>query len=558
MAINMNNAAYLRDKVQAAKNKYANPVQQPVKPTVQPVKTASPVQKVQQQPTFTTQSSNTNYGGQGNPYNEIAYLKNLYETSTGKKGTQNWAANEAKKYYGMLDPNEANKIGGFNSVQLKDYIGQMNSKPTTPATPVQPQQPDFLKQYMDQIGGAYDKQQQAALERFKAQRDQAIGQINQQKAELAPQYAGLRNQADVVNAQNVAKLRELMASQGLSGSGENVTSSVALGSARQGALNQLNTQEQQQRNDFDRRIADLNNPSELNAIQAALDADRMRAMADAMRYGDERSYQRERDSVMDGRYDQEWSYQKERDSVADGRYDAEWAYQQQRDKVGDEQWNKQFKSQEEARKAEQAWREYTFKNMSASEKKNFEIMQKQFGEEQAWKYYQMNYQGELEKSLAQSEIDFYKNSGFNSGGGGGDALKNAPGNVQGYINNASSQYGVPANLVAAIIKTESGFNANAKSPAGAYGLMQLMPATARGLGVNPSDPQSNVNGGTRYIKQMMDMFGDIKLALAAYNAGPGNVQKAIGRAGTKDFAQVVKFLPKETQNYVPKVLSYYS
>lgn len=117
------------------------------------------------------------------------------------------------------------------------------------------------------------------------------------------------------------------------------------------------------------------------------------------------------------------------------------------------------------------------------------------------------------------------------------------------INKAAATYGVDPNLIAAMIQQESGFNPRAVSHAGAKGLMQLMPATARGLGVKDSfNPEQNIMGGTKYIAQQLKAFGgDIEMALAAYNAGPGNVRKY---GGIPPFA--------ETQKYVPKVLANYN
>ncbi|WP_299831193.1 phage tail tape measure protein [uncultured Metabacillus sp.] len=115
-----------------------------------------------------------------------------------------------------------------------------------------------------------------------------------------------------------------------------------------------------------------------------------------------------------------------------------------------------------------------------------------------------------------------------------------------YINQAAQKYGVNPFLIAAIIQQESNFNASAVSSAGARGLMQLMPGTARELGVtNSFDPYQNIMGGTKYIAQQLKAFGnDIQKALAAYNAGAGNVRK---------YGGIPPF--KETQNYVNKVLA---
>ena len=97
------------------------------------------------------------------------------------------------------------------------------------------------------------------------------------------------------------------------------------------------------------------------------------------------------------------------------------------------------------------------------------------------------------------------------------------------IREAELRHRLPPRLLQALIWVESRFNPLAVSPAGAAGLAQLMPATARELGVvNRHDPQQNIDGGARYLRQMLDRFGSVHLALAAYNAGPGAVTKAGG------------------------------
>lgn len=131
---------------------------------------------------------------------------------------------------------------------------------------------------------------------------------------------------------------------------------------------------------------------------------------------------------------------------------------------------------------------------------------------------------------------------------------NVPQAYRGIVSNAASAYDVPEGLIASIIKAESSFNPKAKSSAGAGGLMQLMPGTAQGLGVKDVyDPTQNVNGGTKYIAGQLKKYGNPELALAAYNWGPGNVDKAIKKYGNS-WSSIKSHAPKETQNYVTKVI----
>ena len=130
-----------------------------------------------------------------------------------------------------------------------------------------------------------------------------------------------------------------------------------------------------------------------------------------------------------------------------------------------------------------------------------------------------------------------------------DSVQHADGNadIDDIISRASQAHGVDKDLIGAVIKAESGFDPKATSPKGAMGLMQLMPATARGLGVrNAYDPEENVMAGTRFLKSLLDRYdGSVPKALAAYNWGSGNVDRSSGK------------LPLETRNYISRITADY-
>lgn len=130
----------------------------------------------------------------------------------------------------------------------------------------------------------------------------------------------------------------------------------------------------------------------------------------------------------------------------------------------------------------------------------------------------------------------------------GNVVNPSRSQIMNIISKACQKYGVDEKLVQAVVRQESGFNPKATSHCGAMGLMQLMPATAKGLGVKDAyNPVQNVDGGVRHLKGLLARYnGNVVLALAAYNAGGGNVDK---------YGGVPPF--KETQNYVRSILANY-
>lgn len=152
----------------------------------------------------------------------------------------------------------------------------------------------------------------------------------------------------------------------------------------------------------------------------------------------------------------------------------------------------------------------------------------------------------LDAAVAEAEKKARGNEPKNSGGSG--SLTGSTGNAEydDMIVRAASAYDIPANLLFCLLNQESGFNPNAVSPCGAIGIAQFMPDTAESLGVDPSDPGSAIPGAAKLLRMNYDTFGSWELALAAYNAGAGAVEKYGG-------------IPpyRETQNYVSSIMNAY-
>ena len=171
----------------------------------------------------------------------------------------------------------------------------------------------------------------------------------------------------------------------------------------------------------------------------------------------------------------------------------------------------------------------------------------------------VNPSGNFDKFTKKVKVTYYKDSGLYDGGSNSSASSNNYGgssasssgtrnSYDSYILASAQRHGVDPGLMKAMMHTESAFNPNARSPVGAQGLMQLMPATARRFKVsNPWSPADNIEGSAKYIAWLMKRFNNnVEFAVAGYNAGEGNVDKYNG---------IPPF--KETRNYVKSVMSRY-
>ena len=153
------------------------------------------------------------------------------------------------------------------------------------------------------------------------------------------------------------------------------------------------------------------------------------------------------------------------------------------------------------------------------------------------------------EAVAASDLSPGKARSGKSGDGHEPSVLSERQKIDRNVQIAASRYGLPARLINGVIRAESDFRSDAVSPAGACGLMQLMPGTARELGVaDPFDVAENIDGGARYLRKMMDLFdGNVRKALMAYNAGPGTVKRYSGDVPYRETRQYVERVMKFSQ-----------
>ncbi|ULT55393.1 hypothetical protein L1999_20135 [Neobacillus drentensis] len=338
-----------------------------------------------------------------------------------------------------------------------------NTKPTTtttkPTTTASPNLSTLTNNYLTQLTAntnkVYDQQKTATLAQMKADQQAAVAKLNGQKKDTAVSYQGQRNQADVVAAQNVQKLRELMAANGLNASGENVTAQASANSDRQGAINALNLQEQSAIRNINDQINDVNNPAKQQAALAQIEAQRSQALLDAKNNAQEK-----------------------------------------------------------------AWREYTYNNMSAAEKAQLEWAKQQYGEDAAWRMYELQYSTAASTAQSQAEVNAYT-GGNATTTGGGTAKVSGPASFQTHMQTAIKR-GVPAEwapLLSEIVRRESSYNPYAKNPTStAYGYGQFLTSTRNNYekktGLDYNDPVNQLIMMYQYVK---DRYGSPQNALNFWN-----------------------------------------
>jgi hypothetical protein len=374
---------------------------------------------------------------------------------------------------------------------------------------------------------------------------------NRARQQLDPLYQRALENIRAQKYQNELNASEMASKRGLAHSGLAADQLTKIAIASQGQIASAEAEKAA-------RIAEL--------AQAMVERDQDRAFRErqqafqeflgnsdlGFRY-DQFNYGKERDREMDNRYyderdynrnmqNRQWYYQLGRDQEMDKRYWDERAYQHERDKVGDDRWKQEFdyrkyldqlqdkRAQEalawekEKFKTEDAWRRYVYNNMSAAEKAQLEWAKQQFGEEMAWKMFELKYNGELAKSQAQAELDYYKNFTEDEKGGGFNTKGPVPSpqSFQTHMSQAVKKYGVPASWVPALtelIRRESSFNPKAKNPKStAYGYGQFLKSTRsayeKKTGLDYDNPVHQIVMMAQYVK---DRYGTPEKALAFWN-----------------------------------------
>ncbi|MFC3797896.1 hypothetical protein [Cohnella sp. GCM10012308] len=289
--------------------------------------------------TTSTPAPDTNYGGKGNPLNEILFSKKQYDS-----GNKLWAAKNAQSYYDQLDPQERSLVQGMNTQQLEAYINSKNTGGTgaTGATGSNGQGSSSL------INEMYDNSLAAQLQALRKARETAQQGLNSVETTAKQSAYQNRNLADASTQQSAQRLRTIMAEQGLLASGDNVTANVALQAAGQNNLNAINQAEANTLQDVMERRATINNNAELDeqALAKEVAAARANALIQDQYHQDDMGLQV---AGLTGTYNgtrtlagvasdqaaqqQSWSqsFQKE-----------QFAYQKARDAIADKQYQQQF------------------------------------------------------------------------------------------------------------------------------------------------------------------------------------------------------------------------
>jgi hypothetical protein len=207
------------------------------------------------------------------------------------------------------------------------YATNNRAKATATAVQSAAAQPPAYYDPTADINDYYDQMRQSQLAQLRAAQERGASVLNDQRADIAPAYRTARNQADTQAVISADRLREAMARNGLLASGTNRSQQTALEVARQNAMSSLDVEEQRNLRDIDTQLANLYNPNEEIAMDAALNAERSRMLMDALTNASTQNYQRYRDILGDTRYTDETAYARERDALLDQRYASEtdWA-----------------------------------------------------------------------------------------------------------------------------------------------------------------------------------------------------------------------------------------